>query len=51
VLCFRQGRLLAVETVNRAGDHMIARKILHQRLPLTPELAADENYDLKQMIS
>jgi 3-phenylpropionate/trans-cinnamate dioxygenase ferredoxin reductase subunit len=51
VLCFRQGRLLAVETVNRAGDHMVARKIIGQRLPLTPELAADENYELKQLIT
>lgn len=51
VFCFRQGRLLAVETVNRAGDHMAARKIVGQKLPLTPELAADENYDLKQLLA
>jgi 3-phenylpropionate/trans-cinnamate dioxygenase ferredoxin reductase component len=51
VFCFRQGQLVSVETVNRALDHMAARKIVGQRLPLTPALAADESYELKQLLA
>ena len=47
VLCFRQGRLIAVETANRAADHMAARKILARAAPLTPEQAAEPGFELK----
>jgi 3-phenylpropionate/trans-cinnamate dioxygenase ferredoxin reductase subunit len=49
--CFKQGRLLGVETVNRAGDHMIARRLLAQHIGLTPAQAADEQFDLKAHLS
>jgi 3-phenylpropionate/trans-cinnamate dioxygenase ferredoxin reductase subunit len=45
--CFRQGRLLGVETVNRPADHMVARRLIGQHVSLTPAQAADENFDLK----
>jgi 3-phenylpropionate/trans-cinnamate dioxygenase ferredoxin reductase subunit len=47
VLCFRQGRLVAVETANRTADHMVARKILSRPPQLTPEQAAAPGFDLK----
>jgi 3-phenylpropionate/trans-cinnamate dioxygenase ferredoxin reductase subunit len=47
VFCYRGGQLLGVESVNRAGEHMAARKLLGQRAALHPDQAADESYDLK----
>lgn len=47
VLRFRGEQLLAVESCNRAGDHMAARKILARPPALTPALAAAEGFDLK----
>ncbi|MFD0938690.1 oxidoreductase C-terminal domain-containing protein, partial [Methylobacterium trifolii] len=39
----------AVESVDRAGDHMIARRLLAAGTPLTPEQAADPGFDLKAL--
>ena len=49
VFCFAQGRLIGVESVNRAADHMGARRILAGRLALTPDEAADPSLDLKAL--
>ena len=49
VFYFTQGRLLAVDSVNRPGDHVTARKMLAAGTPLTPEQAADETADLKKL--
>jgi 3-phenylpropionate/trans-cinnamate dioxygenase ferredoxin reductase subunit len=49
VFCFRGGRLLGVETVNRPADHMAARRLVGNRVPLTPAQAADESVDLKRL--
>ena len=49
VFYFRKGRLLAVDSVNRFGDHMAARKMLAAGTTLTPEQAADETVDLKKL--
>ena len=46
---FNGGRLLAVDSVNRFGDHVAARKLLAGRTPLTPTQAADETVDLKKL--
>jgi 3-phenylpropionate/trans-cinnamate dioxygenase ferredoxin reductase subunit len=48
VFCFRRGRLLAVESVNRPGDHMAGRLLIGNDIPLTPEQAADPAFDLKK---
>jgi 3-phenylpropionate/trans-cinnamate dioxygenase ferredoxin reductase subunit len=47
VFCFRDGRLVGVESVNRPLDHMIARRLLAGPSTLTPQQAADPDYDLK----
>ena len=49
VFYFKQGQLLAVDSVNRFGDHISARKMLAAGTPLTPEQAADETVDLKKL--
>jgi 3-phenylpropionate/trans-cinnamate dioxygenase ferredoxin reductase component len=47
VFCFRGGRLIGVESVNRTADHVIARRLLAGDPGLLPEQAADESYDLR----
>jgi 3-phenylpropionate/trans-cinnamate dioxygenase ferredoxin reductase subunit len=47
VFCFRDGRLIGVESVNQTADHVVARRLLAGDPGLTPEQAADESYDLR----
>jgi 3-phenylpropionate/trans-cinnamate dioxygenase ferredoxin reductase subunit len=49
VFYFKAGRLLAVDSVNRFGDHVAARKLLAAGTHLTPEQATDESFDLKSL--
>ena len=51
VFYFKQGRLLAVDSVNRFGDHIAARKMLTAGTALTPVQAADETFDLKKLVA
>lgn len=46
VLRFRDGRLVAVETINRPGDHMLARRILAGDSSPTRAEAAAPGFDL-----
>jgi 3-phenylpropionate/trans-cinnamate dioxygenase ferredoxin reductase component len=47
VFCFNGSRLIGVESVNRPADHAMARRLLAGDPRLSPEQAADENYDLR----
>ena len=47
VLCFRAGRLIAVESINRTSDHMAARKVIARGDALTVAQASAEGFDLK----
>jgi 3-phenylpropionate/trans-cinnamate dioxygenase ferredoxin reductase subunit len=47
VFGFAGGKLKVVESVNRAADHMIARRLIAAGTALTPAEAADLNVDLK----
>ncbi len=47
--CYRGDRLLAVESVNGAADHMMARQILAAGFHPTPAQAADPTVDLKAL--
>jgi 3-phenylpropionate/trans-cinnamate dioxygenase ferredoxin reductase component len=51
VFCYRNGRLIGVESLNKPGDHMIARRLLGQRVALAPEHAADEKFDFKALLA
>ena len=46
---FREGRLAVVESVNRAGDHAAAKRILATGKTVTPEQAADPAFDLRAL--
>jgi 3-phenylpropionate/trans-cinnamate dioxygenase ferredoxin reductase component len=47
VFCFRNGRLIGVESVNRTADHVVARRLLAGDPGLLPEQAADQGYDMR----
>ncbi|MDX7950612.1 FAD-dependent oxidoreductase [Lichenihabitans sp. Uapishka_5] len=49
VFCFRDGRLVGVESLNRPGDHMVARRLLDGPASLTPDQAGDPGVDLKAL--
>jgi 3-phenylpropionate/trans-cinnamate dioxygenase ferredoxin reductase subunit len=49
VFGFAGERLKVVETVNRGADHMAARRLLANGVPVTPEQAADESVDLRKL--
>lgn len=50
--CFRAGRLVAVESVNRPGDHMLARRLLQQeQLDLTADDVRRDNFDPKSALA
>src|SRR5215813_6619663 len=48
--CYRSDKLLGIESVNRAGDHMFGRRLLAVRRSITPEQAGDPNFDLKRAL-
>lgn len=47
ILLFRKGTLVAVESVNRAPDFMMARKLLAGERRLTIDIAGTPGFDLK----
>lgn len=47
---FRNRQLIAVDTVNRPGDHLLARRLLARQVPLTAEQVADESIDLRALL-
>ncbi|GLY64219.1 NAD(P)/FAD-dependent oxidoreductase [Amycolatopsis taiwanensis] len=47
VCCFRDGRLVAVESVNRPADYLAARRLLAAGACPTPEQVADPAFSLK----
>lgn len=47
VLCFRSGRLIGIESINRPADHAAGRRLLAGS-GLTPEQAADPAFDLRR---
>jgi len=51
VFCFKGQRLIGVETINRPGEHMLARRLVQQRIRVTPEQVADEAFDLRTLLT
>ena len=49
VLCFRNGRLAAVESVNSPGEHMGARKLLVAGISPSPEEVTAPGFSLKTL--
>lgn len=50
LFCFRDEELLAVESINSAGDHMVGRKLLVARVYPTRQQAADADFELKSLL-
>jgi 3-phenylpropionate/trans-cinnamate dioxygenase ferredoxin reductase component len=46
--CYKSERLVGVESVNRAGDHVFGRRILAANGSIAPEQAMDLSFDLKR---
>jgi 3-phenylpropionate/trans-cinnamate dioxygenase ferredoxin reductase subunit len=51
IFYFAGRSLLAVETVNKPGEHMMARKLLAARVELDDAQVADTAYDLRQALA
>src|SRR5690606_8027296 len=50
VFVYRGDRLIAVESVSSAGDHMVARRLLAAGINVSRQDAADLAIDLKAMV-
>lgn len=48
--CYREGRLVGIESVNRAGDHMFGRRLLAAEGTIDAANAADPSFDLKSAL-
>jgi 3-phenylpropionate/trans-cinnamate dioxygenase ferredoxin reductase subunit len=49
--CYKSGRLVGVESVNRSGDHMFGRRLLGMNRSIEPEQAQDPGFDLKAALT
>jgi len=49
VYYFKQAALIAVDSINRPADHIVARRLLASHAPVTPSQAADETVNLKSL--
>jgi 3-phenylpropionate/trans-cinnamate dioxygenase ferredoxin reductase subunit len=49
--CYKSGRLVGIESVNRAADHVFGRKALGMNRSIEPEQAADLSFDLKAALA
>lgn len=50
VFYYRQAQLCAVDSVNRAGDQMAARRLIGSGISPSPEQAADLSFDFKSLL-
>ncbi|HMN85193.1 MAG TPA: FAD-dependent oxidoreductase [Bauldia sp.] len=50
VFHYAEERLVAVDSVNRAGDHMVGRRLLAAGLSPAPEVVSDPLVDLKSLL-
>ena len=48
--CYKAEKLVGIESINRAGDHMFGRRLLAANGSITPEQAADATFDLKRAL-
>lgn len=48
---FRNGAIIAVDSINAPADHMVGRKLIAAKAGLSPEQAADLGFDLKSLLA
>ncbi len=51
VFHYAGNRLIAVDSVNRASDHVVARRMIGAGISPSPELVADQGVDLKALLT
>jgi 3-phenylpropionate/trans-cinnamate dioxygenase ferredoxin reductase subunit len=51
VFYFRQGALIGIDSINRSGDHMAGRQLIPAGTALTPQQAADHDFDLVKLVA
>lgn len=51
VYCFREGKCIAIESINAPADHMDARKLLAGRTPLTRQAFLAPDFSLKGFLA
>ena len=51
IFYFQSSRLIAIDSINRPADHMAGRKLLPAGARVTPEQAADESFNLKDLLN
>jgi NADPH-dependent 2,4-dienoyl-CoA reductase/sulfur reductase-like enzyme len=51
VFLYRNGRLIAVDSVNKPGDQLVARNLIARSVSPSPAQAADLSFDLKSLLS
>lgn len=51
VFCFKGDKLLGIESVNRAADHMFGRRLLAAGATVTPDEVADMSFDFKARLA
>jgi 3-phenylpropionate/trans-cinnamate dioxygenase ferredoxin reductase subunit len=49
--CYKSGRLVGIESINRASDHVFGRRVLAMNRSIEPEQAADLSFDLKAALT
>jgi 3-phenylpropionate/trans-cinnamate dioxygenase ferredoxin reductase subunit len=47
IFCFRSAKFVGIESVNKPGDNLFGRRFMATPAALTPEQAADAEFDLK----
>jgi 3-phenylpropionate/trans-cinnamate dioxygenase ferredoxin reductase subunit len=50
VFYYRQGRLIAVDSVNRSGDQMAARRMIASGISPSPDRVRDASFDFKSLL-
>lgn len=51
VFHYREGKLIAVESINSAGDHMVARKLITTGSSPAPARVSDSTVELKSLLA
>lgn len=51
VFHYREGKLIAVESINSAGDHMVARKLITTGASPSPVQVCDSTVELKSLLA
>jgi 3-phenylpropionate/trans-cinnamate dioxygenase ferredoxin reductase subunit len=50
VFHYRQGRLVAIDSINRPGDQMAGRRLIAAGISPAPEQVADASFDIKSLL-